>query len=482
LLLYFSRSDIQDPEKADQRKSLVTGRPEVVAGGETGPGTGPQPPAGIPPEVVQQPVPDEGPEAPAERLEEQGGLVGGGGNIRLGGSEAGPHAAGETQGERPTRRPRGGKRVANHAPGPESVPAEEGTAAGGEGQPGPAGGVQRPGERGGIPERTEGTQPGGIPGAGNIESQVSELLRSDQTCGFCADQGMYKRIDHGTGKIEIQEHLRSPMVYLDHWALNDLALDGNLRARFVDTMAKKGGTFRLSVFNMIELSKQTDASQVNSILAMMDSMPDCGLINIDPRDVIKKENALISDASLRLNPSAEMDLVAAHVMAQNYPTEWHVSDIIRKVIPELPSTHLSESNAEFLKEMERLLGIGRSDDDHLRTASKRFKRLKDNGPKYQRPTRELFTMALDFVMRNKRMKMTQYSEWTDLFHVIVPVSYCDLVMIDRRWKSFVAQTGFSYPQIAMVFDKRSTNSFFQTIETWGDPALNHLALQITDKP
>jgi hypothetical protein len=160
---------------------------------------------------------------------------------------------------------------------------------------------------------------------------------------------MYKRIDHGNGKIEIQEHFRSPMVYLDHWALNDLSLNDKLRDRFIDTMVKKGGTFRLSVFNMIELSKQADASQVNSILDMIDSIPDCGLINIDPREVIKKENALISDASLRPNPSAEMDLVAAHVMAQNYPTEWHVSDIIRKVIPELPSKHLSESSTEFLK-------------------------------------------------------------------------------------------------------------------------------------
>lgn len=28
---------------------------------------------------------------------------------------------------------------------------------------------------------------------------------------------MYKRIEIGNGQIEIQEHFRSPMVYLDHW-------------------------------------------------------------------------------------------------------------------------------------------------------------------------------------------------------------------------------------------------------------------------
>lgn len=292
---------------------------------------------------------------------------------------------------------------------------------------------------------------------------------------------MYKRIDRGNGEIEIQEHFRRPTVYLDHWALNDLALEDKLRDKFVNIMARKGGTFRLSVFNMIELSKQADVSQVNSILDMIDSIPDCGLINIDPREVIKKENMVISDASLRLNPSIEIDIIAAHVMAQNYPTVWHVSDIIRKVIPELPSTRLSESNTEFLKDMQRLLGIGRGDKDHLRRAFNRRKKLKSKGPKYQAATRELFTMALDFVMTNEQMKMAQYSEWTDLFHVVVPVSYCDLVMIDKRWKSFIKQTGFSFPHIAMVFDKKSSNDFLQAIETWEDTIPNHGVHPIAEK-
>jgi hypothetical protein len=292
---------------------------------------------------------------------------------------------------------------------------------------------------------------------------------------------MYKRIDRDNGEIEIQEHFRRPTVYLDHWALNDIALEDNLRDRFVNVMARKGGTFRLSVFNMIELSKQADVAQVNSILGMIGSIPDCGLINIDPLEVIMKENMLISDASLRLNPSIEIDIVAAYVLAQNYPTEWHVSDILRKVIPELPSTRLSESNAEFLKNMQRLLGIGRGDKGHLRRASNRLKKLKSKCPKYQAATRELFTMALDFVMTNEQMKMAQYSEWTDLFHVIVPVSYCDLVMIDKKWKTFINQTGFSFPHIAMVFDKKSSNDFFQAIETWEDTIPNHCVHPIAEK-
>jgi len=64
------------------------------------------------------------------------------------------------------------------------------------------------------------------------------------------------------------------------------------------------------------------------------------------------------------------------------------------------------------------------------------------------------------------MKMSKYSEWNDLFHLIVPVSYCDIVWVDKRWKTFLNQTGFSYPKIAMAFDKRTTTECFKRIDEW----------------
>lgn len=280
---------------------------------------------------------------------------------------------------------------------------------------------------------------------------------------------MYKTIYHGNSKIEIREDFRKPTVYLDHWALDDISLDDSLRWRFVNTMDAKGGTFRLSVANIAELLKQADRSQVDSILGMIKSIDDCGLINIDHGEVIKKENLLICDPSAILkvgNPSAEIDMVVEYLKEHNYPSRWHVSDIIASVIGGLPSKRMSRRNTNFLREMKRLLKIGRNDPKHFKRAQIRFKRLKSQGPQFQTATREISQMALDFVIRNKDMKMSKYSEWGDLFHVIVPVSYCDVVLIDRRWKAFISQTDFSYPKIAKVFDKRSLEAFFQTIENW----------------
>jgi len=153
-------------------------------------------------------------------------------------------------------------------------------------------------------------------------------------------------------------------------------------------------------------------------------------------------------------------------MAHNYPEKWHVSEIIRSILPELPTKQRTESSINFLKKMQRLIKTGRGDEKYLRKSSGRFKTLKTQGPRYQTATRELLQMALDFVLRNIEMKMSQYSEWEDLFHVIVPVAYCDIVLIDRRWYAFITQTGFSHPKIARVFDKRSLEGFFQYIENW----------------
>jgi hypothetical protein len=285
---------------------------------------------------------------------------------------------------------------------------------------------------------------------------------------------MYKRVELGNGKVGIQEHFRSPTVYLDHWALNDLSLNATYRHKFIDVLNQRAGTLRLSVANMIEIAKHRDKNQVKSILDMLREVEDCGLINMDPYQVIQKENALISNPSSIVavrNPSAELPVVKAYLYAHGRQIRWHVADIIAIAVSDPPSKHMLERNAKFLTDMTRVLDKGRSNAEYLKKASDRFTKLKLQGPRYQTATRELLVMAFDFVLKNTNMKMTNYSEWQGLFHVIVPVSYCDIVMIDRRWKAFISETGFSYPKIARVFDRRSLERFFQTLEHWDTTAL-----------
>lgn len=280
---------------------------------------------------------------------------------------------------------------------------------------------------------------------------------------------MYQIIPIENNKIELREDFHSPQVYLDHWALNDFSQNPDLRSRFIRVMNDFGGTLRLSVANIVEFAKQEDRNQTNSMLTMIKSIDDCGLINVDPQEVINKENLLIDNPqSIEIvkNPSAELDIISIYLLANNFPKQWHVSDIISSLRDNLPSKMTSTSNDRYVTEMQRILQTGRNNPEHLHKAKARYQKTKDKGPAYQAPTRELFQLALDFVMRNTGMKMAKYSEWNDLFHLIVPVAYCDIVTLDKRWVDFMKQTGFRYPNVAMTFDKRSIDSFFDEIEKW----------------
>jgi hypothetical protein len=77
---------------------------------------------------------------------------------------------------------------------------------------------------------------------------------------------MFTKESLGDGRALLGESLGRPIVYLDNWAINDIALDDAYRNRFVSTLNDREGTLRLSISNVVELMKQTDRKQIETIL------------------------------------------------------------------------------------------------------------------------------------------------------------------------------------------------------------------------
>ena len=50
--------------------------------------------------------------------------------------------------------------------------------------------------------------------------------------------------------------------------------------------------------------------------------------------------------------------------------------------------------------------------------------------------------------------------WYDIFHLIVPIVYCDYVTLDKEWYDFIKTSGLSYYEIAHFYDKRHFKVFF----------------------
>jgi hypothetical protein len=66
------------------------------------------------------------------------------------------------------------------------------------------------------------------------------------------------------GRRKLSEVFRRPMVYLDHWALNDLALSDAYRQRFTDILNNRGGMLRISVYSIRELILSCDLNGTNN--------------------------------------------------------------------------------------------------------------------------------------------------------------------------------------------------------------------------
>ncbi|MBT3375640.1 MAG: hypothetical protein HN976_31665 [Lentisphaerae bacterium] len=259
----------------------------------------------------------------------------------------------------------------------------------------------------------------------------------------------------------VTEILGRPVVYLDHWALNDIALDDTLRKRFVSVMTAKAGTLRISITSMVEMIAQGDKSQVAAILDTVGAV-DVGILNGDVCEVIRRENMLIENPSLGLDPTSDLELIEDFLRAHEYPSQVSVAELLRT--PLLASGGRKKGQPEpYLDRLNSLAAAARSDPAKLKMATSGWQSIKAKGRQYSAATRELAQLALYFIVKNKGMKMDR-GEWGDVFHVIVPVAYCDAVLLDGRWKSFVDQTGLRPPEVAAVFDKSGMAEFFEYLE------------------
>lgn len=274
---------------------------------------------------------------------------------------------------------------------------------------------------------------------------------------------MYLKHRLDNGRDLLIEKMGRPIVYLDNWAINDISLNLTFKQRFIDIMTNRQGTLRISVSNIVELLKQTDTEQIGTILDLINSV-DASLINTNFEEVITIENQILVNG-FGENPSNHLELLLTYLMAQNWPEQWSISEFIRSILENSSGAQFVESWDQFAKRMEIFLNDVRAKKGYIEKSKNRSIATRKAGKKYDRGTRELFQLGFDFVMQNQDMTMSS-NEWHDFFHLIVPVAYCDIVLLDKRWSTFISQTSFKYPDIAFVFNRKTIEDFFHKLETF----------------
>ena len=265
------------------------------------------------------------------------------------------------------------------------------------------------------------------------------------------------------GSVVLRERLGCPTVYLDHWALNDIALNDRLRNRFVTAISERGGTLRLSLINITEMMRQEDDSEIEAILALVDSV-DASLINAHITEVIRLERELrYGNSGYYGNPSSLPEVIHCYLVASNWPDSVRVSELLRIVVGEAFTRQYEQNCKDRFDRLKRLVDTARADEQVVKRSRRTWNKGKQKGDAGMPPTRELARMLCALPVLNKEMKLTR-NDFDDMFHAIVPVAYCDIVLLDKRWRAFVNQTGLQHPRVAMVFDSAGLEDFFETLE------------------
>jgi hypothetical protein len=267
------------------------------------------------------------------------------------------------------------------------------------------------------------------------------------------------------GGVTIEQVTSRPSIYLDQWMWCCLSEDSVLRNKFISTADAAHGTIMYSNATLIELALIEDTKQLDAIHEVMDNL-DYGFSDFNPSRVIKKEEELEitgGGAFYDINPCCDLELIRNYFLNRMDPLKpFQLSAILPKLKGEVESGKFREMGQRF-EGLTPIVLNARNDPEALSRAKKRHSK-KELFRKQMPYTKDIYRLAIDFVVVNENMKMPS-TEWIDFLHTVVPVAYFDFVMLDKRWCQFIRTTfPLSPPNIAYVFSQREINDFLDKVE------------------
>jgi hypothetical protein len=221
-----------------------------------------------------------------------------------------------------------------------------------------------------------------------------------------------------------------------------------------------------STYTMMELATIRDPEQVQAIRDVMDSV-DFGFAENNPNTVIKLEDAHETEAGSGvfsgLHPAADRE-VLGYLVKSVYPNaDLQMSDIYSELQSE-SHQRFKEMSVPFATTMNRRIRDARKSSDYM--AKVKARRRKKAGERHSPPyTRDVLQRFLDYVIITKNIKMTK-NDWLDMMHLIVPLSYCSIVLADGRWLHF-AKRELKLPasSLAQLYGPRQKEEFLLALES-----------------
>jgi hypothetical protein len=272
----------------------------------------------------------------------------------------------------------------------------------------------------------------------------------------------------GNGELKVGQQDFLPSVYLDHWALRRLSEDTTLANRLISALKSNNGTLAISVLNLIEFSKVKDAQQARMAENLIEAiLPQVFFLSFNPFDVIEMEDALIAGGH-PIPPHGDFDFLEAFAHLKPKSLNSFTSENLFVAVQKSSLSTSLDSLADTIIERVEFLRHSLDVDDYFRSAVKRL----PGSSNIQRGTRTIVRELIRSLLVDRNTKITR-NHAIDLLHAVVPVAYCDIVLLDKHWetqvdraRSRLEQARISSP-IAKVFSMKNDgiNRFLYELES-----------------
>jgi hypothetical protein len=222
-----------------------------------------------------------------------------------------------------------------------------------------------------------------------------------------------------------------PVVYLDQWALIDISQRQSEAERFAGILKERNGTLALSWINLMEFgkAKQGTPAAVDALLekihpnfAFLESLPDL---------VIEREDLNLKGGG-PVAPHLAGDFLREFVMTGKSGLDpLSPAGFVSGLIDSERSGALDERWRELVDGVSPRFQEAR--DRYMTDPGFRSRMsAMPKGCLLPAPTRYVNQLAFQDAISGS-WKLTSTHHWADYFHTIVPISYCDYVLLDDAW-------------------------------------------------
>jgi hypothetical protein len=301
-------------------------------------------------------------------------------------------------------------------------------------------------------------------GVGGREPRGSPLSRLDVQR---TETTVVKLSINANGDLEAGQQAVPPTVYLDHWALRAFSEDQEWASRLTVALSSQEGTLALSWANLAEFTKVTDQRQARLAGTLIEAnLPRIFLLEVNPFTVIEREDHLLAGGP-PVPPHGDQDFLRALVMLKPRALTLFTAHNLFTAVQRPGSVTRADSMADMFVSRLATMRDEIQGDSTLRAA---LGRPATTVP-IQRGTRFILQELVRALILDKGTKIT-CNDAFDFFHAVVPVAYCDFVLLDGYWETQVNRVRSRFQAsdlpvpMAIVFSRRreGIERFIQQLE------------------